>query len=144
MGIDRRDFLRAAAAVSLAPGSLLDAAEKHMLQMGGYPLNAETPLELLTDYLTPNDLFFVRSHWIPRIPDPKAWRLTVDGDVERPLSLSLADIRTLPRAETTCVLQCAGNGRGLHQPVMPGVQWKYGAVGNARWAGVRVRDVLAR
>lgn len=120
-----------------APAAL--AVERHMLQMGGYPLNAETPLELLTDYLTPNDLFFVRSHWIPRVPDPKTWRLTVDKTV-----LSMGDLRKLPRVESTCVLQCAGNGRGLHDPAMPGVQWRYGAVGNARWGGVRVRDVLAR
>jgi sulfite oxidase len=144
MTIDRRDFLRAAAAASLAPAALLGAAEKYMLQVGGYPLNAETPLELLTDYLTPNDLFFVRSHWIPRMPDAKTWRLTIDGDVARPLSLSLADLKKLPRAEATCVLQCAGNGRGLQQPVVAGVQWMYGAVGNARWSGVRVRDVLTR
>src|SRR5688572_17059290 len=144
MRIARRDFLRAAAAATLAPSALLEAAEKHMLQMGGYPLNAETPLELLTDYLTPNDLFFVRSHWIPRMPDVKTWRLTVDGDVHRTLSLSLADIKKLPRAEATCVLQCAGNGRALHQPVLPGVQWMYGAVGNAKWGGVRVKDVLER
>lgn len=140
----RRDFLRAVAAASLAPAALLEAAEKYMLQVGGYPLNAETPLHLLTDYLTPNDLFFVRSHWIPRLPDLKTWRLTVDGEVNRPLKLTLADLKKLPRAEATCVLQCAGNGRGLQQPILPGVQWMYGAVGNARWGGVRVRDVLAR
>lgn len=115
-----------------------------MLQTNGYPLNAETPLELLTDYLTPNDIFFVRSHWIPRMPDSKTWRLAIDGDVARPLSLSLAELKKLPRVEATCVLQCAGNGRALHSPVLPGVQWNYGAVGNARWAGVRVRDVLSR
>lgn len=140
----RRTFLRAVAAASLAPSALLDAAERYMLQVGGYPLNAETPLHLLTDYLTPNDLFFVRSHWIARVPDLKTWRLTIDGDVNRPLKLTLADLKKMPRAEATCVLQCAGNGRGLHQPVLPGVQWMYGAVGNARWSGVRVRDVLAR
>ena len=144
MSLDRRDFLLAAAAASLAPAALLEAAEKHMLQLGGYPLNAETPLELLTDWLTPNDLFFVRSHWIPRMPDATTWRLTIDGDVAKPLSLSLADLKKMPRAEATCVLQCAGNGRGLMQPVMPGVQWMYGAVGNAKWTGVRVRDVLSR
>jgi sulfite oxidase len=144
MTIDRREFLRVAAAGALAPAAIMEGAERHMLQMGGYPLNAETPLELLTDYLTPNDLFFVRSHWIPRVPDPKTWRLTIDGEVNKPLKLSLADIKKLPRAEATCVLQCAGNGRGLQQPVLPGVQWMYGAVGNARWAGVRVRDLLAR
>jgi sulfite oxidase len=50
----------------------------------------------------------------------------------------------MPRASATCVLQCAGNGRGLYKPVVAGVQWKYGAVGNARWTGVRVRDLLDR
>jgi sulfite oxidase len=142
--MDRRDFVRAALAATVAPAALMQAAEKHMLQMGGYPLNAETPLELLTDYLTPNELFFVRSHWIPRMPDPKKWRLTIDGEVNRPLSLSLDDLKKLPKAEATCVLQCAGNGRGLQTPPLPGVQWLYGAVGNARWTGVRVRDVLGR
>jgi sulfite oxidase len=135
MPVDRREFLRLAAVAPLAP---------HLLQMNGYPLNAETPLELLTDYLTPNELFFVRSHWIPRMPDAKTWRLVVDGDVRTPLRLSLAELKAMPRAEATCVLQCAGNGRALQQPVVPGVQWSYGAIGNARWSGVRLRDVLAR
>jgi len=115
-----------------------------MLQMNGYALDAETPLELLTDYLTPNELFFVRSHWIPRTPDPKTWRLMVDGEVENPSAFSLADIRRMPVTEVTCVLQCAGNGRALYTPTLPGVQWRYGAVGNARWRGVRVRDLLER
>jgi DMSO/TMAO reductase YedYZ molybdopterin-dependent catalytic subunit len=115
-----------------------------MLQMNGYAVNAETPLELLTDYVTPNELFFVRSHWIPRTPDPKKWRLTIDGEVDCPLQLTLSDLKKLPRAEATCVLQCAGNGRGLYTPTVPGVQWRYGAAGNARWSGVRVRDVLER
>ncbi|MEO8383285.1 MAG: sulfite oxidase [Acidobacteriota bacterium] len=140
--MDRRDLLKAALLVPFAPAAL--AAERHLLQLGGYPLNAETPLELLTDYLTPNDLFFVRSHWIPRMPDARSWRLRVDGEVGRTLSLTLADLKKLPAAETTCVLQCAGNGRGLHEPPLPGVQWRYGAAGNARWSGVRLRDVLSR
>ncbi len=113
-----------------------------MLQMNGYAVDAETPLELLTDYLTPNELFFVRSHWIPRTPDLKTWRLTVDGEVEKPTTFSLAELRKLPVTEITCVLQCAGNGRGLYTPPVPGVQWQFGAAGNARWRGVRVRDLL--
>jgi DMSO/TMAO reductase YedYZ molybdopterin-dependent catalytic subunit len=92
-----------------------------MLQMNGYAVNAETPLELLTDYLTPVELFFVRSHWIPHMPDPGAWRLRVDGDVETSMEFTLAQLRKLPVTEVTCVLQCAGNGR---------------------WRGVRVKDVL--
>ncbi|MGH9369578.1 MAG: sulfite oxidase [Thermoanaerobaculia bacterium] len=77
-------------------------------------------------------------------PDAKRWTLAVDGEVERPLALTLSELKKLPRAEATCVLQCAGNGRGLFRPPVPGVQWRYGAVGNARWTGVRVRDVLER
>jgi DMSO/TMAO reductase YedYZ molybdopterin-dependent catalytic subunit len=115
-----------------------------MLQVNGYAIDAETPLDALTTFLTPNDLFFVRHHWNPMYPDPRRWTLTVDGEVERPLELTLAELRKLPRAEATCVLQCAGNGRGLFRPPVPGVQWRYGAVGNARWGGVRVRDVLER
>jgi DMSO/TMAO reductase YedYZ molybdopterin-dependent catalytic subunit len=149
MAINRRSFLGLAATASLAPSALAAAARSHtahtrgsMLQMNGYPLNAETPLDLLTDYLTPNELFFVRSHWIPHMPDLRTWRLTVDGEVERPATLSLSEIRRMPASEVTCVLQCAGNGRALYMPLVPGVQWRYGAAGNARWRGVRVRDVL--
>jgi DMSO/TMAO reductase YedYZ molybdopterin-dependent catalytic subunit len=115
-----------------------------MLQVNGYAIDAETPLDALTTYLTPNDLFFVRHHWNPMYPDPRRWTLAVDGEVERPLELTLAELKKLPRAEATCVLQCAGNGRGLFRPPVPGVQWRYGAVGNARWRGARVRDVLER
>ena len=111
----------------------------HLLQMNGYPQNAETPLELLTDYITPVSLFFVRSHWIPHTPNLKTWKLAVDD-----ATFTLAELKKMPRAEATCVLQCAGNGRALHSPVVPGVQWRYGAAGNARWGGVRVRDVLER
>ena len=150
MPVDRRRFLALSAAASLAPSALTAAAARahpqragaYMLQMNGYAVDAETPLELLTDYLTPNELFFVRSHWIPRTPDPKTWRLTVDGEVENPTTFSLAELRNLPVTEVTCVLQCAGNGRGLYTPSLPGVQWRYGAAGNARWRGVRVKDVL--
>lgn len=142
-GIDRRRFLLLAAAPLLvAQKAAAPHARESMLQMNGYAVNAETPLALLTDYLTPNELFFVRSHWIPRTPDPKKWRLTIDGEVDHSGDITLSELKKLPHAETTCVLQCAGNGRGLYSPPLPGVQWRYGAVGNARWTGVRVRDVL--
>jgi len=139
MPLDRRTFLRLAATAPLAPAALLAATQPHLLQMNGYPQNAETPLELLTDYITPTSLFFVRSHWIPHTPDLKSWKLTVDDT-----TFTLAELKKMPPAEATCVLQCAGNGRALHNPIVPGVQWRYGAVGNARWRGVRVRDVLQR
>jgi len=149
--ISRRQFFDlfiGAAAVTI--GSVrVDAAQSravspHLLQLSAYPLDVETPLEALTSYLTPNDLFFVRSHWTPTRVDPAAWSLTVDGEVSDPLQLSLTDLKALPRAEATCVLQCSGNGRNWFEPPVPGVQWRYGAVGNARWSGVRVREVLSR
>jgi DMSO/TMAO reductase YedYZ molybdopterin-dependent catalytic subunit len=149
--LDRRRFLAMSVLGALAGDALLAADRpksaqslEHMLQLNGYAVNAETPLELLTDYLTPNELFFVRSHWIPRAPDAHTWRLKVDGEAGKSIELSLADLKKLPAAEATCVLQCAGNGRGLYTPTLPGVQWRFGAAGNARWRGVRVRDVLQR
>jgi sulfite oxidase len=149
--LDRRHFLGLAAAAALAPGKLLTvppdgvpAARRRMIQRNGYAIDAETPLDALTSYLTPNDLFFVRHHWNPQYAAKRGWSLAVDGEVERPLRLTTEDLRRMPRASATCVLQCAGNGRGLFTPVVPGVQWQYGAVGNARWGGVRVRDILER
>ena len=113
--LDRRRFLGLAGAAVLAPGSLLAAASKkkpaaaaavsdgipparrRMIQMNGYPLDAETPLDALTTYLTPNDLFFVRHHWIPQYPSRKGWFLTLDGEVERPMRITLDDLRRMPR-----------------------------------------------
>ncbi len=149
MALRRRTFLSLAGLAPLMPSAVAGAfqgpgagRQPHLLQMNGYPTDAETPLDLLTSYLTPNDLFFVRHHWVPRNVDPATWALTVDGEVETPLHLTLADLKRLPASSATCVLQCAGNGRGLYRPALPGVQWKYGAVGNAKWTGVRVADLL--
>jgi DMSO/TMAO reductase YedYZ molybdopterin-dependent catalytic subunit len=147
--INRRQFFDVliGTAAMCAGSSTVDGAQseaRHLLQLSGYPLDLETPLEALTSYLTPNDLFFVRTHWTPTRVDPAMWSLTVDGEVSRPLKLSLADVKGLPRADVTCVLQCSGNGRNWFDPPVPGVQWRYGAVGNARWSGARVRDVLSR
>jgi sulfite oxidase len=151
-GLDRRKFLLLAGAAALlpaaakvrSPDAAVPNARRRMLQVNGYATDAETPLDALTTYITPNDLFFVRHHWNPSYQSAWRWRLTVDGEVERPMGWTLAELKKLPRASATCVLQCAGNGRGLYKPVVPGVQWKYGAVGNARWTGVRVRELLDR
>ena len=150
-GLDRRRFLMLAGAAALAPAAAFSLpagtvpnSRRRMLQVNGYATDAETPLAALTTYITPNDLFFVRHHWNPTYQDARRWTLTIDGEVERPIRLTIAELKKLPRASATCVLQCAGNGRGLYKPFVPGVQWKYGAVGNARWTGVRVKDLLDR
>ncbi len=111
------------------------------------PPNYETPIEYFREAFTPNEAFFVRYHLsdIPEI-DPAAWRLEVGGEAATgKLSLSLADLkRDFELVELAAVCMCAGNRRGLFDPHVPGVQWGHGAMGNARWRGVRLRDVLAR
>jgi DMSO/TMAO reductase YedYZ molybdopterin-dependent catalytic subunit len=123
-----------------------DAADKLITRVSR-PYDAETPVEAFSSWITPNDRFFVRSHFGPppsdRI-DPAFWRLRVAGLADRPLSLSLSDLARFEEVRVTAVVQCSGNGRAFHQPRAGGVQWRKGAVGNARWTGVRLRDVLAQ
>jgi DMSO/TMAO reductase YedYZ molybdopterin-dependent catalytic subunit len=107
----------------------------------------ETPFEVFDQsVLTPNDRFFVRWHWavIPSAVDVASFRLTVHGHVNQALSLSLSDILAMPRAELVAVNQCSGNSRGYFHPRVPGGEWSHGAMGNARWTGVRLKDVLDR
>ncbi|MBA5868269.1 MAG: molybdopterin-dependent oxidoreductase [Nitrospira sp. CR1.3] len=111
------------------------------------PFDAETPVREFTSFLTPNHRFFVRSHFGP--PDEERiseanWRLRVDGLVERPAEFRLKDLHQMDAATITAVVQCSGNGRAFHRPKVPGVQWERGAVGNAQWTGVRLRDLLTR
>lgn len=109
------------------------------------PFNAETPVREFTSWLTPNERFFIRSHFGPPNPElvtPVSWRLNVAGLVDRPLTLQLADLKQFQAVTITAVLQCSGNGRSFHHPKVPGVQWRRGAAGNAEWTGVRLRDVL--
>lgn len=107
----------------------------------------ETPLEVFDQgVFTPNDRFFVRWHWsdFPTSIDPATFRLAVRGAVTTPLQLSLDELMRLPRIEYAAINQCAGNSRGLFEPRVPGAQWRHGAMGNARWTGVRLKDVLDR
>lgn len=107
-------------------------------------LNAEPPVEQLDSLLTPIASFFIRNNGVlPEPADPESWRLTIDGEVERPAEWTLAGLRQ--RFETVtipAVLECAGNGRGQFSPATDGLPWGLGAVGCARWNGVRLADVL--
>ena len=107
----------------------------------------ETPFEVFDQgVFTPNDRFFVRWHWavIPTDVDVTSFRLGIGGHVETPLSLSLQDVLGMPRIELAAVNQCSGNSRGFFQPRVAGGEWANGAMGNAKWLGVRLRDVLDR
>ena len=111
------------------------------------PPNYETPLAQLRSQITANDAFFVRYHLasIPEI-DPRTWRLRIGGaSAKRALELSLDQLkRDFERVRFAAINQCSGNRRGLFAPRAGGVQWTYGAMGNALWGGVRLRDVLNR
>jgi len=123
--------------------SSLAPASRSLIVRSLRPENLETPLEWLDRLVTPTDVFFVRSHFgVPR-PD-RSRTLRIEGLVSRPLVLSVSDVEALPQVTVTAVLQCAGNGRGLHDPRVPGVQWMHGAMGQATWTGVRLRDLLER
>jgi DMSO/TMAO reductase YedYZ molybdopterin-dependent catalytic subunit len=107
----------------------------------------ETPMEVFDrSIFTPNDQFYVRWHWagIPNEVDVNGFRLSVHGQVNTPLSLSLDDLLALPQMELAAVNQCSGNSRGYFEPRVPGAQWSHGAMGNARWTGVSLKTVLDR
>ena len=112
------------------------------------PPQLETPFDIFNENLfTPNDAFFVRWH-LPNIPttvDLKTFRLTIRGKVKTPLSLSLENLkRDFEQVEIAAVCQCSGNSRGYFTPRVPGGQWGHGAMGNAIWTGVRLRDLLRK
>lgn len=118
--------------------------KRQMILQRETPPLLETPMAVFDQgVITPNDRFFVRWHYpIPDSIDPAAHRLAITGHVGKPLSLSLADLAKLPRVEIAAINQCAGNSRGLFEPRIPGAQWGHGAMGNAVWQGVRLKDVL--
>ncbi len=165
----RRKLLRAGAALggaALAGRAALAAAEqmvqlpmvngarrfaaypqkRPLIVMTERPVQLETPMALFNDgVFTPNDAFFVRWHLsnVPTSVDGTAHRIKVHGLVNTPLSLSVADLRNnYEQVEIAAVCQCSGNSRGLFEPRVVGGEWANGAMGNAMWKGVRLRDIL--
>lgn len=119
--------------------------KKGMILLTDRPPNYETPLHYFKEDFTPNDVFFVRWHLsgLPTKVDRDTFRLRVGGHVKNELSLSLNDLITKFKPVTMVALaECAGNSRSFFDPRVPGGQWKNGAMGNARWTGVKLKDVL--
>ncbi len=109
------------------------------------PVQLETLRQLFHSAITPNSAFYVRWHLdeIPTSVDLSQWRLKVEGNVEKPLALSMADLLSQYKTvSVTAVNQCSGNSRSYFQPRVPGGQWGNGAMGNAVWTGVRLSDLL--
>ena len=148
MKLSRRDLFRLAAASAAAPLFSFDGGPRPeksgMIVRSVRPEDLEMPLEGFQSYITPVEHFFVRSHHYEPKVDLATWRLEIDGEVGNKLSLTMDDLRKMPKVEFVSVLECAGNGRGFYSPMVPGLQWRQGSVGNGRWGGVRLADVLKR
>ncbi len=121
--------------------------KKPLIKRSYRPPNFETPTSYFNELYTPNDAFFVRYH-LSNIPELNSadWKLKIGGDAaEKPFELTLAQLKKdFEQVEISAVCLCSGNRRGLSDPHVPGVEWAYGAMGNAKWKGVRLKDVLAK
>jgi sulfite oxidase len=146
MTVTRR-MLFATAAGAMLPRLIRSADQadpSRMMVRSPKPEDLEMPLEAFTEWITPIDRFFVRCHtYTPKV-NLSDWSLKIDGKVDRPITLTLADLKKLPRVDLVGVLECAGNGRSFYEPRVAGTQWAFGSVGNGRWTGVRLRDVLQK
>ncbi|MFI2810028.1 sulfite oxidase [Microbulbifer sp. JSM ZJ756] len=167
---DRRGFLRglglgtmaAALGVSaipfhrnmpsgLIPAALADETRPFTLKgkdglivLNDRPVNAETPAHLLDDEVTPKNRHFIRNNGTPPTDvDAASWELTIDGLVDKPLKLTIADLKKEFEVVTqNLAIECGGNGRAFFKPPAKGNQWTYGAVACSAWTGVRLADVL--
>ncbi|MBX3435968.1 MAG: sulfite oxidase [Planctomycetaceae bacterium] len=133
---------------SQTKGIATTQGDKRLIVHSASPHNAEPALgDLMGNWITPLESFFVRSHGreTPEL-DAAAFRVSVEGLVDRPLELSMSDLAALPQAEAVATLTCAGNRRREHNAVraVSGVQWREGAIGNARWSGVPLAEMLKR
>ena len=108
------------------------------------PDNFEFPFATLNSVITPREQFFVRTHFeVPEI-DANTWRLTIEGAVEREVEIGFGELRRMQSRTVTALLECSGNSRVFLTPAEIGVRWEQGAVSNAEWTGVPLRDVLDR
>jgi DMSO/TMAO reductase YedYZ molybdopterin-dependent catalytic subunit len=155
----RRDFLKqlssAALVAGIAPALLATAfpqepavefpGEDGMILRSFRFVDIESPVEYFNSWLTPVPHFFVRNHMHePSELNADDWRLSIGGEVEKPITLSLAELSKIETHAVVNTLECAGNGRSLHRPHVPGIQWGKGAVGTARFSGPRLHDVLQK
>jgi sulfite dehydrogenase len=123
--------------------------KRPMIVLTTRPPQLETPFAVFNEgLLTPNDAFFVRYHnaGLPTSIDPDTHVIKIGGNAAgRSFQLSVADLKTKYKpVELVAVNQCSGNSRGLFNPRVTGGQLNNGAMGNARWVGVRLKDVLAQ
>lgn len=152
--MNRRTFLTRAAALPLLPADALaqyavptsppqDAAPG-LIVREREPQNLEFNFAALDSARTPNDRFYVRSHFATPALTRETWRLRVEGAVREPLELTYEMLLGMEQKRLVATLECAGNGRVFLTPSVRGVQWQSGAVSTAEWAGVPLAAILDR
>src|SRR5712692_8885158 len=125
-------------------GETLQTYSAGLIMRQKEPTNLETPFDQVDSYLTPTELFYIRSHFpAPRL-ELASYQLRIDGAVRIPLSLSYQQLREMPSETRVATLECAGNSRVFLIPQVAGAQWELGAVGNAEWTGVPLGALLER
>lgn len=163
---DRRRFMRGASLAAMGavagftipfeknmPAGLVPAAfaqdnpladKDGLTLLGDRPVNAETPAHLLDDAITPTNRHFIRNNGqLPFEMDAEAWTLTIDGFVDNPMTMTIAELRENFEVVTQALhIECGGNGRSAFDPPARGNQWTVGAVACSEWTGVRLKDVL--
>ncbi|MCS6890127.1 MAG: sulfite oxidase, partial [Rhodovarius sp.] len=139
-------FARPAAAQGSGPRMMRLEGKVDMILLGERPLVLETAETDLDDPITPYSKFFVRNNGQTPEPfrgDPNSWRITIDGEVNNPLTLTLGELKSrFPHVRRVLQMECGGNGRSFYQPQTRGNQWGNGAIGCSEYVGVRLRDVL--
>src|SRR5205814_2972673 len=108
------------------------------------PKNLEAPFDRIDSYLTPTELFYIRSHFPTPNLDRASYQLRIDGAVRHPFTLSYEELRRMPSETRVATLECAGNSRVFLVPQVQGAQWELGAVSTAEWTGVPLRALLER
>lgn len=156
--VSRRDFLWKASGALLAAGAMNSVlgwatddqplsipGEDRMVIHSSRFLDLEMPPEFATSWITPVNHFYVRNHMFePASFDVNDWRINLGGEVASPATFTIADLHALPQHTVVNTLECAGNGRTFQRPQVPGIQWGKGTVGNARFRGPRLGDILQK
>lgn len=121
----------------------LPSESSTLIQVSADPVCKESTLSALDTWVTPTERYFVRHHFsaVPQV-DRATWRLAIDGEVQRPLTLSFAEILALPSKDLVVTMECAGNSRSYVTPPAEGLAFRHGAVSTARWKGVPLSAVL--
>jgi DMSO/TMAO reductase YedYZ molybdopterin-dependent catalytic subunit len=127
----------------VATATAIGSTEPELIIVNREPFNAECPLSMQVESITPNHLFYVRNHFPIPACGASDWRLVIAGEVERPDELTYEQFLALPSRSLVVTMECAGNGRASLRPKTPGDQWQYGAVSTAEWTGVPLGTVLA-